>query len=550
MKKWLLLFALIFLGSVGGAAVTLWLMPRTSVAWTGESAPIRLTGFPEHIMEHPNFVAASAMAAPAVVNIKTKQSGMAGGIEEEMMDPFRDFFGRGFQIPRGPQQGSGSGVILSADGYIVTNHHVVKGADEIEVVLNDKRSFNAKVVGSDQNTDIALLKIEAGGLNVLSFGNSDALQVGEWVLAVGNPFNLNSTVTAGIVSAKGRNINILGGGASIEAFIQTDAAVNPGNSGGPVMQSDKVVGVAFQGFRGDVAQNVGYMIPTPVIRRFLKDVEDGKYDHYVDIAVRWMPLENPAMRKYLNRPNDGRGVVVTDVFSEGSSDGHLEKGDVLLSIDGHAIESDGSVRLEGKPVQLEEIVERKFAGEEVRLEVWREGKTEKIQVPLKPADMFSMYEILYEPPPRYVLYGGCVFQPLTANLMAVMAGGADLRLKQKYTMFATDQMYRETPEPVILSAVLPDSSNVYLRGLAGQIVREINGKKIRALTDVEPALAANGERTVIRFEGDARPAVLKREEVEGSTPRIMAQYGIREASRTEVGERRLAKGSFGKEEAK
>jgi hypothetical protein len=311
-----------------------------------------------------------------------------------------------------------------------------------------------------------------------------------------------------------------------------------------------VVGVAFQGFRGDVAQNVGYMIPTPVIRRFLKDVEDGKYDHYVDIAVRWMPLENPAMRKYLNRPNDGRGVVVTDVFSEGSSDGYLQKGDVLLSIDGHAIESDGSVRLEGKPVQLEEIVERKFAGEEVRLEVWREGKAETVQVPLKPADMFSMYEILYEPPPRYVLYGGLVFQPLTANLMAVMAGGADLRLKQKYTMFATDQMYRETPEPVILSAVLPDSSNVYLRGLAGQVVREINGRRIRVLLDVEPALAANGERTVIRFEGDSRPAVLKRAEVDRSTPRIMAQYGISEASRTEVGERRLAKGSFAKEGGK
>jgi len=316
------------------------------------------------------------------------------------------------------------------------------------------------------------------------------------------------------------------------------------------MQEDKVVGVAFQGFRGDVAQNVGYMIPTPVIRRFLKDVEDGKYDHYVDIAIRWMPLENPAMRKYLGRPNDGRGVVVTDVFSEGSSDGRLRPGDVLLAIDGYPIESDGSVRLEGKPVQLEEIVERKFAGNEVQLEVWRDGKVESVIVPLKPADMFSMYEILYEPPPRYVLYGGLVFQPLTANLMAVLAGGADLRLRQKYTMFATDQLYRETPEPVILSSVLPDASNVYLRGLAGQIVREINGKRIRTLMDVEPALEANGERTVIRFEGDARPAVLKREEVDRATPRIMAQYGIGEVSRTDVGDRRLAQGSFSREGSK
>ena len=141
--------------------------------------------------------------------------------------------------------------------------------------------------------------------------------------------------------------------------------------------------------------------------------------------------------------------------------------------------------------------------------------------------MFSMYEVLYEPPPRYVLYGGLVFQPLTANLMGVLAGSADLRLKQKYTMFSTDQMYKETPEPVILAAVLPDPSNVYLRGLAGQIVR-----------------------AVIRLEGDARPAVLKREEVDRSTPRIMAQYGIPEVSRTALGSRRLAKGSYSQEEKK
>ena len=186
----------------------------------------------------------------------------------------------------------------------------------------------------------------------------------------------------------------------------------------------------------------------------------------------------------------------------------------------------------------------------MKLEVWRDGKTENLQTPLKPADMFSMYEVLYEPPPRYVLYGGLVFQPLTANLMAVLAGGADLRLKQKYTMFATDQIYREIPEPVILSAVLPDSSNVYLRGLAGQIVSEINGKKIRTLTDVEPALAANGERTVIRFGGDARPAVLKRDEVNRATPQIMNQYGISEVSRTGLGDRRLAKGPARQKETK
>ena len=446
----------------------------------------------------------------------------------------------------------GAGFIV-AGKKIITNAHVISGARNITVQREaDPRRYAAKVQYVAHDCDLAMLEVEDSaffkGTTHLNLGGIPQLE--SVVSVYGFPIGGDRlSVTRGVVSRIDYNAYTHSGRESHLA-IQIDAAINPGNSGGPVMQEDKVVGVAFQGFRGDVAQNVGYMIPTPVIRRFLKDVEDGKYDHYVDIAIRWMALENPAMRKYLGRPNDGRGVVVTDIFSEGSSDGYLRKGDVLLSIDGHPIESDGSVRLEGKPVQLEEIVERKFAGDEVKLEVWREEKMEAIRVPLKPADMFSMYEILYEPPPRYVLYGGLVFQPLTANLMAVLAGGADLRLKQKYTMFATDQIYREMPEPVILSGVLPDSSNVYLRGLAGQIVKEINGKKIRTLADVEPALAANGERTVIRFEGDSRPAVLKREEVDRATPRIMTQYGIGEVSRTELGDRRLAQGLARQEETK
>ena len=460
-----------------------------------------------------------------------------------------------YRMPWNPgtiSSGRGAGFIV-AGKKIITNAHVVSGARNITVQREaDPRRYTANVKYVAHDCDLAMLEVEDAaffkGTTHLDLGGIHQLE--SVVSVYGFPIGGDRlSVTRGVVSRIDYNAYTHSGRESHLA-IQIDAAINPGNSGGPVMQEDKVVGVAFQGFRGDVAQNVGYMIPTPVIRRFLKDVEDGKYDHYVDIAIRWMPLENPAMRKYLGRPNDGRGVVVTDIFSEGSSDGYLRKGDVLLSIDGHPIESDGSVRLEGKPVQLEEIVERKFAGDEVKMEVWREGKTENLQIPLKPADMFSMYEILYEPPPRYVLYGGLVFQPLTANLMAVLAGAADLRLRQKYTMFATDQIYRETPEPVILSGVLPDSSNVYLRGLAGQIVKEINGKKIRTLTDVEPALASNGERTVIRFEGDSRPAILKRDEVDRATPRIMTQYGISGVSRTEVGDRRLAKGSLRQEETR
>ncbi len=156
------------------------------------------------------------------------------------MDPFREFFG-GPRAQQGPSQSSGSGVIVNADGYIVTNNHVVDDADIVEVTLYDNRTYKADVIGTDPDTDIALIKINEKGLPFIPFVDSDKAKVGEWVLAVGNPFNLNSTVTAGIISAKGRNINILGrnaknGNTAIESFIQTDAAINPGNSGGALVE--------------------------------------------------------------------------------------------------------------------------------------------------------------------------------------------------------------------------------------------------------------------------------------------------------------------------
>ena len=460
-----------------------------------------------------------------------------------------------YRLPWNPgtvSSARGAGFVIEGK-RILTNAHVISGARNITVQREaDPRKYAGKVLHVAHDCDLALVEIEDPeffkGTTVLPIGTIPELE--SVVSVYGFPIGGDRlSVTRGVVSRIDYN-SYTHSGRESHLAIQIDAAINPGNSGGPVMQDDKVVGVAFQGFRGDVAQNVGYMIPTPVIRRFLKDVEDGHYDHYVDIAIRWMALENRAMRKYLKRPNDGLGVVVTDIFTEGSSDGVLEKGDVLLSIDGHPIESDGSVRLEGQPVQMEEIVERKFAGDTVTLEVWRKEKLESLKLTLRPAEMFSMYENIYEEAPRYVVFGGLVFQPLTANLMAVLMGSADLRLRQTYSMFGQDQLYRETPEPVVLTSILPDPLNVYLRGLAGQVVREINGRKIRTLADVLPALEAGKGRTVILFLGDQRPAVLKNREVDEAMPRLMAQYGIAEVSRTELGNRRLAKGSFQKVDSK
>ena len=319
-----------------------------------------------------------------------------------------------YRLPWNPgtvSSARGAGFVIDGN-RILTNAHVVSGARYLTVQREaDPRKYPAKVLHVAHDCDLALVQVEDSeflkGTSVLPIGEIPELE--SVVSVYGFPIGGDRlSVTRGVVSRIDYN-SYTHSGRESHLAIQIDAAINPGNSGGPVMQADKVVGVAFQGFRGDVAQNVGYMIPTPVIRRFLKDVEDGHYDHYVDIAIRWMPLENPAMRQYYHRPNDGLGVVVTDIFSEGSADGVLQKGDVLLSIDGHSIESDGSVRLDGQPVQLEEIVERKFAGDTVDLDVWRNQALEKRKITLRPAEMFSMYENLYEESPRYVLYGGLSF---------------------------------------------------------------------------------------------------------------------------------------------
>src|SRR5690606_21080092 len=206
-------------------------VPINKVAYTtddeGKAVPLDFTVAAEKVM-------------PAVVHIRTTYTSGRARPQYEIPEPFRDFFGP--MLPQGPQQSqaAGSGVIINSDGYIVTNNHVIKDADEVEVALYDGRIYEATVIGSDPDTDIAVVKIDEKALPFLSFVDSNKTKVGEWVLAVGNPFNLNSTVTAGIISAKGRSINILNrnteqGSTAIESFIQTDAAINPGNSGGALV---------------------------------------------------------------------------------------------------------------------------------------------------------------------------------------------------------------------------------------------------------------------------------------------------------------------------
>src|SRR5688572_12533349 len=290
-------FGSLFLAAVLGSVVTLvsnqWVEnddPTAKVEYTSTNVPSSKVAYTvdENGQVAPlDFTVAAEKVMPAVVFIRSTQEGMNRSEEVQSIDPFRDFFGpRG---PQGPSQSSGSGVIISEGGYIVTNNHVVQDADVVEVTLYDNRTFKAEVIGTDPDTDLALVKIEEKGLPFLSFVNSDQAKVGEWVLAVGNPFNLNSTVTAGIISAKGRNINIINSNrtpqydqngqpilnnTAIESFIQTDAAINPGNSGGALVNlSGGLLGIntAIASQTGTY-MGYGFAVPANIVSKIVEDI--------------------------------------------------------------------------------------------------------------------------------------------------------------------------------------------------------------------------------------------------------------------------------------
>ncbi|MGI9244283.1 MAG: PDZ domain-containing protein, partial [Verrucomicrobiales bacterium] len=299
-------------------------------------------------------------------------------------------------------------------------------------------------------------------------------------------------------------------------------------SGGPVLQDGKVVGVAFQGYSGSVAQSTGYMIPVPVIQRFLKDVEDGNYDHYVDLSMSEFELLNPAQRSALGLPNDGLGIMVAYADPEGSAGELLKLGDVLLAIDGHPIYSNGLVKINGENVNMNEIVERKFAGDKVKLKVWRDKKAFEAEVTLKRFLPYLIASMKYDQKPRFVMYAGLVFQPLERNLVGAH-GLNTLEIRYTFSNYSSDQIYKERPEVIILTSILPDSINSQVGRFAKSIVDEINGQKIRTLQDVYDALnVTDGDREFVTIKclGQSRPIVLETSRVEAAQKRIIEKYNV------------------------
>jgi Do/DeqQ family serine protease len=283
----------------------------------------------------PQFIGASEISRPCVVYIKV-QSTARQQDNGFGWDPFFDFFGN-----IGPVSSSGSGVIISPDGYIVTNSHVVENAEKIEVILNNnKRSYTGTIVGRDPSSDLALIKIEAKNLPHITFANSDELPIGEWVLAVGNPFNLTSTVTAGIVSAKGRNLNIVQNQFPIESFIQTDAAINPGNSGGALVNTaGELVGINAAIFsKTGSYSGYGFAIPSNIVKKVVSDIKDFGYVQRAFIEADIIDIDERVLSEL--KDENVNGVYVRVVVEDGNAEkAGIKAGDLILKVNSHDIDS-------------------------------------------------------------------------------------------------------------------------------------------------------------------------------------------------------------------
>jgi len=341
--------------------------------------PMQYAGYPPAIISgNVDFTFAAEKSIHAVVNITTEYQQKSTVYDDffgGFWNPWGLFNNPGYQYSLAPIKASGSGVILSDDGYIVTNNHVVQGASSIEVTLNDKRTYDGKIIGTDPGTDLALIKIEEKDLPYLAYGNSDSVKLGEWVLAVGNPFNLTSTVTAGIISAKARNLNILGRNSAIESFLQTDAAVNPGNSGGALVNTTgQLVGI-----NAAIASNTGsyagysFAIPVNIVKKVVNDLLQYGEVQRAYLGVVFEEIDSKlAKEKGITKV---KGLYVTSVTQGGSADeSGIKENDIITKI-GNSVVNTSS--------ELQEAIITHKPGDKVVVSFIRNREEKEASITLK-----------------------------------------------------------------------------------------------------------------------------------------------------------------------
>lgn len=425
-----------------------------------------------------DFTAASNASTPAIVHIKTriKERQVASNQQKRKSpfsdlfgdeDPFSDFFGgpRSGVMPE--QRASGSGVIIKADGYIVTNNHVVEGADEISVTTTNRKTYKATVVATDPNTDLAVLKIDGTDLPYLKFGNSDEAKLGQWVLAIGYPLNLDVTVTAGIISAKARAIGINKGGANaIESFIQTDAAVNPGNSGGALVNTNgELIGInsAIASPTGSYA-GYSYAIPVNIVKKIVGDLMEYKAVQRAYIGIAYAPDNLSEEQKKEAGVKDGAGVFITGVAPDGAAKAAgIQKGDFVTKLNGVGVNSG--------PEMQEQVASYK-PGDKVSLTYVRDGRENTINITLK--NKAGNYDAVKQ-------------ESIIDNLGAELAG-IDKSTAQKNNISGGVVVKK------INDGLIKDT-----RMQEGFVITSVDGQEIKNLDDLKTILAnANG---TIRLEG-------------------------------------------------
>lgn len=478
MKKYLGFFAVSIISALLAVALVNKFDRQEPQVIVQQAQPVQLTKLNNTgNLTADGFVAAASVATPAVVHIRTTAEVKN---TRRGYNPFWDFFGEEYNMDNSPQIGSGSGVILSSDGFIVTNNHVIDGADEIRVTLNDNKEFEATLVGTDMTTDIAVIKIDAEDLSYLTFGNSDDLQIGEWVLAVGNPFNLASTVTAGIVSAKARNINILrerAGNIAIESFIQTDAAVNPGNSGGAMVDvKGNLVGIntAIATPTGTYA-GYAFAVPSNLVKKVVKDIMDyGVVQRgFMGVSITNLTSEQAEELGI----DDVQGVFVSEIVQgSGADDAGLKPGDVITSINGHRVKSSP---------ELQELVGRYRPGDNITVQFQRDKKTYEEAITLKTRDnsteLMSRKEA--ESATGVLARLGGVFENLTPEEARDLGIRGGVRVKK------------------IREGIL--SENTQMK--AGFVITRVNNRPIYSVAELEEALSGyTGDGVLVegRYPGE------------------------------------------------
>ncbi len=428
-------------------------------------------------------------------------------------------------------RGSGSGVVIGG-GMVLTNAHVVSDARMVVIFLHgDPDPHEARVAVAGHDGDLALVRpVEEGLLdNVrpLAMGGLPALR--SVVETYGYPAGGEQiSSTRGVVSRIDMQLYVHSG-VDAHLAVQTDAAINPGNSGGAVVQDGKLVGIAFQ--NASDMENVGYFIPTEVVRHFLDDAADGTYGGYPELGVFASTMVNPAARRKAGLPDGLSGVRVYRVYPGSSADGLLRPGDIMLSIEGSPIANDGTVAVDGLRVRYGALVDRHQVGTILATEVLRDGKRLPVSIPLRTYPPVARLARSYDRPPSYYVYGGLVFVPLDRTMLETYGEEwtrtADRTLARELLLRGSEEPERMQEERVVLLRRLDHPVNADFAWFRNELIERINGRPIRTLDDVVAAIEKNeGPQHVFEFKYGGKAAALDRAAAAAANAEILTRYGI------------------------